>query len=197
MDGDDTRVDRSFLVKKAILEAAAAAFASKGFVATGVREIAASAGVDPALIIRHFGSKESLFLRTMTVGNAFTDAINGPLDDLGPRMVRFLLGATDPAGIRSVYAALLRASDRPGVQEQLRASLQTAVVTPLVGRLASPDAELRAHLFSAQLNGLMSSLWVTNDPLLTLAPEEQIIELYGASLQNILIPLTAPVPQER
>ncbi len=47
--------------KDAIARVAGRLFAERGFTATSVRAIAAGAGVDPALVIRHFGSKEALF----------------------------------------------------------------------------------------------------------------------------------------
>lgn len=44
-----------------LLRAAQSAFASHGFKAATLRRIAADAGVDPALVIHHFGSKEALW----------------------------------------------------------------------------------------------------------------------------------------
>jgi AcrR family transcriptional regulator len=43
-----------------IRDAAIALFGARGFDRTSVREIAAEAGVSPALVIHHFGSKEAL-----------------------------------------------------------------------------------------------------------------------------------------
>ena len=53
--------------KRAIWEAAQRLFAENGYARTSVREIASEASVDPALVIRHFGSKEQLFMETMEV----------------------------------------------------------------------------------------------------------------------------------
>ena len=46
----------------AICAAARRQFAERGFDRTTVRSVAAEAGVDPALVIHHFGSKQRLFL---------------------------------------------------------------------------------------------------------------------------------------
>ena len=43
--------------RAAILDAAQEAFSSRGYLATGVREVTAAAGVNPALVSRYFGSK--------------------------------------------------------------------------------------------------------------------------------------------
>lgn len=50
--------DRS--ARTRIRDAALAAFAERGFRATTVRQVAEDAGVSPALVIHHFGSKERL-----------------------------------------------------------------------------------------------------------------------------------------
>ena len=47
--------------RSAILEAATRRFAFEGYQNAGVREIAADAGVDAAMVNRYFGSKEGLF----------------------------------------------------------------------------------------------------------------------------------------
>jgi AcrR family transcriptional regulator len=183
---DDSRYDRSFYVKKAIRDAATDLFGENGYGATGIREIAARAKTDPALVIRHFGSKEALFLETMKVGPAFSEVMAGPLDDLGTRLVRYLLGEEGTTAIRGVYVALTRASDRPEVQVQLQRSVQAAFITPITSRLTVDHGELRARLFAAQVAGLMSSLWVQEDPLLITADPQTIIALYGESLQKLL-----------
>lgn len=64
-----------------IREAAIARFGRQGFERTSVREIAADAGVSPALVIHHFGSKEGLrtacdeaIVRELMAEKAKTDA---------------------------------------------------------------------------------------------------------------------------
>lgn len=47
--------------RAAILAAAQEAFSVRGYSDTGVREITATAGVNPALVSRYFGSKEKLY----------------------------------------------------------------------------------------------------------------------------------------
>lgn len=55
-----------------IFEAARIRFSQTSYEAVGVREIASDAGVDPALVVRYFGSKEKLFREIAT--NAFESA---------------------------------------------------------------------------------------------------------------------------
>jgi AcrR family transcriptional regulator len=66
-----------------IRDAAIARFGAQGFARTSVREIAGDAGVSPALVIHHFGSKEALrqacddWLATQLIGEK-ARAVAGP-----------------------------------------------------------------------------------------------------------------------
>ena len=55
----------SAATKAALLTAARTLFADRGFEQTTVRDIAARAGVNQALLFRYFGSKEALFHAAM------------------------------------------------------------------------------------------------------------------------------------
>ncbi|MCL2535197.1 MAG: TetR family transcriptional regulator [Nocardiaceae bacterium] len=175
--------------RDAVQAAAAELFAEQGFAATGVRDIARHAGVDPALVIRYFGSKENLFVRTMTMSNAFVEVVEGPLDGLGRALVDFVVRRTrrrqaDKA--TAIYAALIRASDRPAVREHLQEAIDEMIVAPLAPRLRGDDAELRAHLLAAQLSGLMTALYVMESPWLRRASIDDIVERYGAAIQVLV-----------
>lgn len=56
-----TRHRRSAETRRAIFDAAARLFASKGYAAVGVRDIAAAAGANQALVSYHFGGKAALY----------------------------------------------------------------------------------------------------------------------------------------
>ncbi|MFI5429411.1 TetR/AcrR family transcriptional regulator [Aeromicrobium sp. UC242_57] len=56
-------------------------FEAHGFSGTSVRAIAAEAGADPSLVIRHFGSKQALFLEVLGLDEYVRPPIDGPLDD--------------------------------------------------------------------------------------------------------------------
>lgn len=175
--------------RAAVQAAATELFAEQGFAATGVRDIARHAGVDPALVIRYFGSKEKLFVRTMTMSDAFVEVIEGPLDGLGRALVDFVVRRTrtrQSRGSSAVYAALVRASDRPAVREHLQEAIDQMIIAPLAPRLVGDDAELRAHLLAAQLAGLMTALYVTESPWLLAAPIDDIVERYGEVLQILI-----------
>ena len=56
-----SRDERRKRTEAAILDAARALFAETGFERATIRAVASRAGVDPALVMQYFGSKEGLF----------------------------------------------------------------------------------------------------------------------------------------
>ena len=172
--------------RDAIREAATRLFTERGYAATSVRDIAAAAGVDPALVIRHFASKERLFLETMQLDLAHELVMSGPVETLGERYIGYLLQSDNE--VRGVFLALLRASDASGVASQLREAHEDGYVRPLRELLEGPDAELRARLAAALVGGLLYALWVAGDEQLAAADHQTIATRYGALLQQLITP---------
>jgi AcrR family transcriptional regulator len=174
--------------KQAIADAARALFPRHGYTGTSVRQVAAAAGADPALVIRYFGSKERLFLETVPVVGHFEHVTSGPLEGLGRRLVESLVAA-DPE-VRemqlSTYRAMMRASDSPTVRARLVESQEQMFIAPLAPRLSGKHPELRARLVAAQVAGLLDGLAMLEDPRLAEADVEALVEQYGAAIQRVV-----------
>jgi AcrR family transcriptional regulator len=172
-----------------IFDAARTLFERDGFAATGVREIAARAGVTPALVIRYYGSKEALLLATMGADETITQIVRGPLEDLGRELVRHILEVSAPgfAG-RGVFGALVRASDREAVRQRLRQTAEVTTIGPLRERLDGPDADLRARLVSAALLGLITAIEIFGDTDLIAADVDRLTAIYGSTIQSLVDP---------
>ena len=134
-----------------LLAAGRRQFSRAGYGQVGVREIAAEAGVNAALINRYFGSKMGLF--TEVVGDSFTigDLLVGDRGTLGERLAGYLLRPRrqgfDPTLV------LLHSAPHPDAGGVLRAALAEQVATPLAVWLGGPDARERAGLMVAALFG--------------------------------------------
>ncbi|QNO37301.1 TetR family transcriptional regulator [Protaetiibacter sp. SSC-01] len=178
--------------KESIRAAAERLFPVHGYVGTSVRDIASEAGVDPALVIRHFGSKEELFLETMQLDAELHPLLDGPLDELGEHFIEYMLDTGDR--VRGVYLALIRASESDGVVPRLREMHDTAFVLPLQSRLDGPDAELRARLAAAVVGGLLYALWVVQDEHLLATDQAEIVTRYGALVQAVIAPAPTATP---
>jgi AcrR family transcriptional regulator len=170
----------------AIFSAATQLFSEKGYAATSVRDIGAAAGVDPSLVIRHFGSKEQLFIDTMKLDLEHNPLMNVPLENLGESFIDFIATADDQ--VRGVFIALLRASDSGDIGSELRIAHEDAFVQPIKARLEGEDVELRARLAGALVGGLLYSLWVVGDETLAAADHRELVRRYGALLQALITP---------
>ena len=74
---------KSDRTRTAITEAARQLFRDRGYERTTVRDIAAAAEVDPALVIRYFGSKDQLFAHSAEIRLDFPDMAALPRDEIG------------------------------------------------------------------------------------------------------------------
>lgn len=181
--------------RTAIEDAARTLFAERGFDGASVRAIAAEAGVDPALVIRHFGSKEALFLRTVDTSLGIGTVLDGPLETVGRRLVAYFLDARRPV-IRQRYVALAQAAHHDQVREEMIRHTAETYVAPLAPRLPGPHPELRVALAVAQLGGLLNLLFLQRDPIVTAADPEVVIATYGDAIQRLLTPDTATDSEE-
>jgi AcrR family transcriptional regulator len=166
--GGDTRAE--------ILAAARAMFGEVGYTATTLRGVAQRAGVDPALILHHFGSKEVLFRNTMHV--TFDPAAIAAIivdrggGSLGERLCLYFLGLWEEDATREPLLAMLRSAlTNPAAAESLREFLSEALIGRVVMVLDTTDAALRATLVGSQLVGLAMTRYVLRiEPLASADP---------------------------
>lgn len=172
--------------REAIADAAADLFTRNGYSATSVREIARAAEADPAMVIRHYGSKEQLFLHTMQLQPGDELRFDEPSETLSERIVEYVLDADER--LRAVYLELIRASDAGHVGSALTAAHEENFVAPLVAVLPGADAELRARLVAAMVGGLMYALWIVEDETLLRTDRAAVIARYAPALQTLITP---------
>ena len=169
---------------RAIAQSAKALFTTNGYAGTSVRAIASAAGVDPALVIRHFGSKERLFLQVIGIAEYVAPPIDGPVDSLGRRLAEFIF-APEYAEFRSRMAAMFRASDRDTVRRELHLVVHRTFIRSLVRVLPGTDREVRAQLITTQLAGIAQAT-VPVDELLSQVSRDRLIDLYGRAIQALV-----------
>ncbi|MEV1074050.1 TetR family transcriptional regulator [Micromonospora parva] len=183
--------------REAILDAARAAFAERGFDAASIRAIAATAEVDPALVHHYFGSKDQLFLAAMNFpvdpGQLVPKVLAGDRDAVGERMVRTFLGVWDsPAG--SAAQALLRSAvSNEWTARLLREFVTTQVLRRVLENLDVDPAELplRGSLVATQMIGLAMMRHVVRLEPVASADPETLAVMVGPTIQRYL---TGPLP---
>ncbi|GFG73806.1 TetR family transcriptional regulator [Mycobacterium botniense] len=179
--------------RQAILDAARARFASDGFAATTIRQVAADAGVDASLVMQFYQSKNELFGAVMSISPEaladLTHAFEGPVERLGERVVRAFLGVWEGASQDSdALMAMLRGAI---VNERANAQLREFIQARLLDSIDSwpvrhDDAALRAGLASAMLVGIVVGRRIVGVPVLANADRETLVELLAPAVQSVL-----------
>ncbi|WNZ09469.1 TetR family transcriptional regulator [Streptomyces sp. 11x1] len=178
-----------------ILAAAREEFSERGYDKASIRGIAKAAGVDSALVHHYFGTKEQVFEAAITL--SFGPAMQapqaveeGPLDDAGERLTRFVFGVWENPATRAPLLAIVRSAvNNEAAAAVFRRIIATQVLRRIADRLDVPDAELRAELAAAQLVGIAMLRYVIKVEPLASADPEQIIARVAPVVQAHL---TAP-----
>jgi AcrR family transcriptional regulator len=167
--------------KARILEAAAAEFGERGYEGASIRSIARRAEVDPALVHHYFEDKAALVAEVVAVplrpDRIVQGALDGPIDELGERLLRAVLAAWESPAVRPAATAALRSAIGQGpVARMLREFLRREIVHRLASRIGDPeDAELRAELAASQVVGIIMVRFVLAfEPVASLSDDELV-----------------------
>lgn len=175
-----------------ILGAAREEFSERGYEKTSVRGIAKAAGVDSALVHHYFGTKEQVFEAAVSVAFApalaAPDAIaEGPLDTVGERLTRFVLGVWENPATRTPLLAIVRSAvNNDTAAAVFRRLVAAQLLRRIAARLDVPDAELRAELAAAQLVGTAMLRYVIKVEPLASADLERIVARLAPVVQGHL-----------
>jgi AcrR family transcriptional regulator len=178
--------------REGIAQAARRQFAALGYDRTTIRSVAAEAGVDPALVVHYFGSKQRLFLTAIELPFEVTDLVaqleSGPRDRVGERVARFALEVLGDPGARARWTGMIRAAaSDPDAAGILRDVLNRQIFKPLAEALGSEDAQLRANLASSQMVGLVMARYVIEIEPLASADAETVAAAIAPTLQRYLV----------
>lgn len=174
-----------------ILAAARASFAERGFEGSTIRDVAARASVDPALIHHYFGTKHRLFVAAIDLPAELETMaprlLAGPAEEIGERFVRFMLGLWDSPAVRPLLLGVLRsATTDPVAAKMLRQLLLEGPILALASAIDRPDANLRATLAGSQMIGLALARYVVAVEPLASAPIESLVRALGPTIQRYL-----------
>jgi AcrR family transcriptional regulator len=165
--------------RERILQAARRSFATRGYAQSGMREIAAAAGITPALVVRYFGSKQKLFTAAVCEDLGIAPFVAAERSQMGRHVVEHLVQKPPPEA--DDLAILLLAASDPSVSGLVRRLTHERLMAPLVAWLGGPHAESRA----AQLLAVVSGAWIYRH-LLPVAPLAEADRATMASLAAII-----------
>jgi AcrR family transcriptional regulator len=154
--------------RAAILQAAKGQFARLGYDRAALRDIAAEAGADVALVKRYFGGKEGLF----------TEALKASFH---PDGAHFGEERTHS------FQFLLRAATSPTTAPLLNLAVQERFLGPIRDWLGGEDAEARARVLAAVYIGFLVERLIRGEPL-TGREREVFIERAAAMFETLVSP---------
>jgi AcrR family transcriptional regulator len=186
-EGPPTREQRRRRTEAAILEAARELFAEVGFERTTIRAVAARAGVDPALVMQHFGNKEALFAASARWHLDRKKIAQASREDLARTALEDVFRTLEDPEQRDAAVALLRnclthASAREVLRDEVIRDTQAAVAATIGG----PDGDLRAALLGSTVVGLTIGRYLLEIPALAAASREDLERVLGPVLARLV-----------
>ncbi|MFB4283519.1 TetR/AcrR family transcriptional regulator [Nonomuraea sp. MTCD27] len=175
------RAERRRRTEGRILDAARSLFADVGYERATIRGIAKAAGVDPALVMQYFGSKQELFQQAVRV----TLPSGGELDP--DEVVEHLLGTlTVKMGElpQSSLAMMRSMLTHPEAATSARLVLGKQI-DRLAETLPGDDARLRAALMTLVMLGVTVGHQLLELDELRGVPQEELARLLRPSLRAL------------
>lgn len=184
-----TREQRRRRTEGVILAAARESFAERGFERTTIRAVAAAAGIDPALVMQHFGSKDRLFAAAVRSTVEHQELLDATAEQLAQAALQHVLAAYEDPQRRESAVALLRSSlTHPAALTVLRDDVMGPAQASVAQTIAGPDAELRAALLNACTLGLTIARYILQIPALRQASPDDLEHVLEPALHAIVTP---------
>jgi len=186
---------RSQRSRAAILRAARRHFAAQGYDGATIRAIAAQANIDPAMVMRYYGSKAGLFASASAIDLHLPDLNGVERARLGEVVVRHFLTLWegDLADDALIFILRTAVTNKAGAV-RLQTIFADQVAQPIAAALNDPGATRRAAMVGTQLLGLALCRYILQlEPIASLTPEALIADL-APTVQRYLTEPLAPVP---
>ena len=173
-----------------VLAAARASFAERGFRGTTIRGVAASAGVDPALVHHYFGTKDDLFVAALEIP-VDPRAVLAPVvaagpDGAGERLLRTLLSVWDEPDIQVRLLAVVRSVLDEDAGRLVTDGFIPVVVGPVLAQLVRDRPEVRVPLVASQVVGLIVARYLLALPPMAQMSADDVVARVGPVLQHYL-----------
>jgi AcrR family transcriptional regulator len=177
---------RSEGTRRAILDAARATFAGRGYEQTTIRAVAAQAGVDASMVMRYFGSKAGLFTAAVTMDLDIPDLRSVPASGRGDLLVRLFVSRWEHPVHGDEMIAMLRAGVTSEIVAEQFQSVLSQLVTEPIAALGDERAAERGTLIAAQLLGLGLCRYILRfEPLASMSADD-VVAAVAPSVQRYL-----------
>ncbi len=179
-----TRPRNASQTRADILLAARRRFGAEGYERTTLRAVAADVGVDAALVIRYFGSKQDLFAAAADFSIDLPDMSGVDPDEVaGILLPRFFAVWEED----ETFLALLRAAmTSPMAADTLRNVFAKQVAPKLI--TATPDNPVqRIGLMGAFVIGLATTRYILKNPPIASLSREELTRWAAPVIRQLLV----------
>lgn len=171
---EGTRAQRRQATAMRILEAARAEFGAHGHEGATIRGIAKQAGVDPSLVLQHYGSKQALFSLAVSAHDAPPEDVPRHLEEVLSLRLKEL-----PPSTRALMRSMLTSPEAAGV---MRAYLEERA-----DNLAESGqhSEAWAALVVSSIMGITIARHFLDLPALSAVDDEVVEELVASWARSL------------
>lgn len=172
-----------------ILEVARSEFIAHGYQNTTIRGVARAAEVDPALVHRYFGNKESLFNEAIRMGfdpvEIIEGIVSGGTDNLGLRIARMTASVWDsPMG--QVWVSAIQKT--PALIPVYLGFVHEPIVGATTRLLGIPrsEAQLRVGMLISLMSGIATIRYISKIEPMASIPTNELVQLIAPILQHLI-----------
>lgn len=167
-----------------ILVAARRRFGSDGYQSTTLRAVAADVGIDPALIIRYFGTKQELFAEAAEFKIDLPDLTALDQDDIADALLSRFFAVWEQD---TTFVALLRAAMTSETAADTLRQVFATQVAPTLAAVAPDHPAQRAGLMGSLVIGLATTRYVLANPAVANLSREELIHWTRPLIRQLLV----------
>jgi AcrR family transcriptional regulator len=167
-----------------ILAAARLRFGSDGYERTTLRAVAGDVGVDAALVIRYFGSKQDLFAAAAEFTLNLPDLAGAPPEEVADALLPSFFAVWEDD---TTFVALLRAAMTSSTAADTMRRIFATQVAPKLAAVAPDHAAQRAGLMGAFVVGLATTRYVLANPAVADLSHEELIAWARPVIRQLLV----------
>src|SRR6195952_30054 len=171
-----TRIRNAQETRADILAAARSRFGAEGYERTTLRAIAADVGVDPALVIRYFGSKQDLFAAAAEFTLDLPELAGIDPDRVAEVLLPKFFAVWEDD---TTFIALLRAAMTSATAADTMRNVFETQLAPLLVAITPDHPAQRAGLMGAFIIGLATTRYVLSNPAVADLSHQEVIRWAG------------------
>jgi AcrR family transcriptional regulator len=183
-----SRAEQRRRTEARILDAATQLFLTAGYERATIRAVASAAGVDAALVMHYFGSKQELFRRVIDA--APVPEVSGAPGQAAEQILAALADrlASEPVASLTLLRSMLTNQEAASAARVATARYEAQIAQAI----PAGDASLRAAIISAITLGVMVSRHLIKSDELATADPAQVISLLRPGMISLAAQPASP-----